>query len=377
MINAYLPTVLFPFLRPDIPKPIDWIDYLDIAYEQKYFSNFGPLATLLADRMTRAYTQSDYTGILCSSNTAGLTAVLLALGMEGKKIALPDFTFAATIQAVFASGAIPVICDVDPDSWELDVASLRNAYQHHPDIACVIHVRPFGLIRDISVIRDFCSNLNIPLVIDSAAGLGMPDDNVIFGSDSGEVEVFSLHATKVFAIGEGGFICAPSSLQRSIKASMNFGFNPDRTYGNGINGKLDEFRAAIGLAMFDHISNIVPIRRRHAEAYMQFFSNYPQCKVAVEPGPTPWSAFPVIFDKVITDEVIGAFANSGIEIKRYYWPGTSKGYKGPNKFYSTNTTNSFRVQETCACFPIYSDYTAATGSLIAERIQQAMEMING
>ena len=75
-----------------------------------------------------------------------------------------------------------------------------------------MHVRPFGLVRDISPIRDVCIKHDLPLVIDAAAGLGAPSDGAHFGSDYGEIEVFSLHATKVFAVGEGGFIGAPSSI---------------------------------------------------------------------------------------------------------------------------------------------------------------------
>lgn len=363
--------MLFPFLRPDLPSPNEWVHLLDIAYDNRYFSNFGALATRLADQMGAAYLASGYQGLLCSSNTAGLTAVLQALDVAGRKVALPDFTFAATPQAILSAGATPVICDIDSQTWELSPESLRSALEAHPDIAAVVHVRPFGLIRDISAIRAVCAEYGRPLLIDAAAGLGAPTDSARFGSDHGEIEVFSLHATKVFAVGEGGFIAAPASMIPKIKASMNFGFNDDRTYGEGQNAKFDEFRAAIGLAMMNKIQTIVPVRQAHADFYTDLFAGLGQCRTATAPGPTPWSTYPVVFDRPVTSTTLGVFSDSGIEIKKYYWPGVMKGYIGTREHHSMDLSVSLTLQDYCACFPVYSDFTPAIGSLLRERVKRA------
>ncbi len=367
--------MLFPFLKPNLPEPDAWVGYLEEAYKQRYFSNFGPLATRLAGLMTKAYLQDGYNGVLCASNTAGLTASLQALSLAGKKVALPDFTFAATPQAVFSAGAEPVVCDVDPGTWELSAESLSAAFEKHPDIACVIHVRPFGLLRDIEPVRAICRDRGVPLVVDAAAGLGAPSDETRFGSPAGEIEVFSLHATKVFAIGEGGFIAAPEAMLKKIRAAMNFGFHTDRSYGEGQNAKLDEFRAAIGLAMLERMDEAVAGRRRHAEFYQGVFVRYPGLRVAERPGPTPWSNFPVVFDQEVTSGILGTFADNGIEVKKYYWPGVLKGYKGGRKLHAMPVPNSEHLQDRCACMPIYSDFFPETGSLLEERVEKAMGMI--
>lgn len=367
--------MLFPFLKPSLPAPETWVGYLEESYRQKYFSNFGPLATRLADRMTAAYLHSDYRGVLCASNTAGLIAVLQALSLAGKKVAIPDFTFAATPQAVFAAGAEPVVCDIDPVTWELSAEGLAAAFETHPDIACVVHVRPFGLVRDIEPIRAICRDSGVPLVIDAAAGLGAPSDKTIFGSPDGEIEVFSLHATKVFAIGEGGFIAGPEGMMKKVKAAMNFGFHADRTYGEGQNAKLDEFRAAIGLAMLQLMDEAVERRRKHAEFYQNVFGQYAGCRTAEVPGPTPWSTFPVAFDQPVTTEILGIFADNGIEVKKYYWPGVLNGYKGGRKLHAMSIPNSEHLQNRCVCFPVYSDFSPETGSLLEDRIEKAMGMI--
>lgn len=367
--------MLFPFLKPDLPRPEEWTPLLNVAYEQRYFSNFGPLASRLAKEMSASYLAPGYAGVLCSSNTAGLTAVLQALRVAGHKVAIPDFTFAATPQAVFSAGAVPVVCDIDADTWELCPKSLEAAFDEHPEIAAVIHVRPFGLVRDLSAVREVCTLRNVPLLVDAAAGLGAPASGGKFGSDTGEIEVFSLHATKVFAIGEGGFIAAPESLIPAIKSAMNFGFNADRTYSEGQNAKLDEFRAAIGLVMLDKMDHIVPVRGEHAAFYRELLSEFPECTLATAPGPTPWSTFPVLFEQQVTSQMLGAFSDNGVEIKKYYWPGVMKGYTGKREIHAVDIPVSLNMQDRCACFPVYSDFTVDTGVLLGERIKRALAML--
>jgi len=368
--------MLFPFLKPSLPAPETWVGYLEESYRQKYFSNFGPLATRLSDRMTATYLRDGYKGVVCASNTAGLIAALQALSLAGKKVALPDFTFAATPQAVFAAGAEPVVCDIDPATWELSPESLMIAFDTHPDISCVIHVRPFGLIRDVEAIRAICRAKGVPLIVDAAAGLGAPSDQTIFGSADGEIEVFSLHATKVFAIGEGGFIAAPEVLMKKIKAAMNFGFNADRTYGEGQNAKIDEFRAAIGLAMLERMDDAVSGRRKHAEFYREVFARYPGLSVADQPGPTPWSNFPVAFDREVTSSILGIFADNGIEVKKYYWPGVLNGYKGTRKLHAMPIPISEDLQNRCVCLPIYSEFRSEMGSALEDRIEKSLGMLS-
>jgi dTDP-4-amino-4,6-dideoxygalactose transaminase len=268
-----------------------------------------------------------------------------------------------------------VVCDINPETWELGADSLSAAFEAHPDIAAVIHVRPFGLRRSIEATRKVCRDQGVPLLVDAAAGLSNPEEAERFGSEDGEIEVFSLHATKVFAMGEGGFIAAPENMMGRIKAAMNFGFNSDRTYGEGQNAKLDEFRAAIGLAMLQEMPDIVKVRQQHAAFYDKVFAGYDNALIAQQPGSCPWSTYPVIFDTKVGTDTLGLFADNSIEIKKYYWPGVLKGYTGPRPMLSVDTPVSFDLQDRCACFPIYSDFTSDTGSLLRERVQRTMSML--
>ncbi|MEL6569301.1 MAG: DegT/DnrJ/EryC1/StrS family aminotransferase [Pseudomonadota bacterium] len=368
--------MLFPYLKPVIPPPEAWVPHLEASYKAKFFSNFGPLAVRLAEQMSETYLHPSYEGVLCSSNTAGLLAALNAIDVYGKKVILPDFTFAATPQAIFAAGATPVVCDIDPMIWELCPKSLAAALDQHPDVAAVIHVRPFGFVRDISATREICASRDLPLIVDAAAGLGKTDTDHRFGSDHGEIEVFSLHATKVFAIGEGGFVGAPPDMIAKIRRAMNFGFNRDRTYEDGLNGKIDEFRAAIGLSTIEMINGWIDVRRQHAEFYDAYFEALPQHKLIQSPGNSPWAQYPVLFDKDIDNAAIGVFADLGIEIKKYYWPGVNNAYRGRRPIEAMPLPVSESLQNRFACLPIYSDFKPELGSIMRPRLASAIEAIS-
>jgi dTDP-4-amino-4,6-dideoxygalactose transaminase len=277
---------------------------------------------------------------------------LLARFSAGQNIALPNFTFAATYQAIRLAGLNPIPVDIDPDTLEMSLESLADAMGKMP-IAGVALVRPFGLVRDQSAVAEFCRSRGLPLVVDAAAGLGaksLPK----FGSANEEVEVFSLHATKSFSIGEGGVIFAPSSMAQEIRKKLNFGFEADRTYSLGTNGKMDELHAAVALSQLDRIDDMQASREANARRYDSFFASVPDVQL---PAPAAegsgWTMYPVIFKRLAADEVIAKALEMGIETRRYYWPTVSNAARDP-VFSPVSLDVSNRISNQIVCFPIYS-----------------------
>jgi dTDP-4-amino-4,6-dideoxygalactose transaminase len=175
-----------------------------------------------------------------------------------------------------------------------------------------------------------------------------------FGSDAGEIEVFSLHATKTFAIGEGGVIFAPLDRVEAIRKRLNFGFEADRTYFRGTNGKMDELHAALALAQLDRIEEMQAVREMHARRYDAFFS--PIAGVQIPTGVAPgsgWTMYPIISSGYSATDVIAKALEHGIETKRYYWPTVSTAARD----YIARPVNldvSERIANSIICFPIYS-----------------------
>lgn len=342
----------FPFIVPDLPQTSSWTSIYESAFATRIYSNFGPLSRQLELKLADRYAHDGYGAVACSSATLGLVAVLMEEFEPGQAIAFPNFTFAATYQAIRMAGLVPVPVDISDQTLEMSVDSLAQAAQR-TKVDGVMAVRPFGLVRDQSELVSYCRSNRLPLVLDSAAALGgahLPR----FGSAAGEVEVFSLHATKTFAIGEGGVILAPLGRLDSIRKRLNFGFESDRTYSRGTNGKMDELHAALALAQLDRIDQMQAAREAHAIRYHDFFSKIENVQVptGVASG-SGWTMYPAIFSERSAVEIIAQASQFGVEAKRYYWPTVSSASHEPIAK-PVKLDVSEKVANSIVCFPIYS-----------------------
>ena len=364
----------FPFLRPVLPRPEEWSKLLKQSYEMRYFSNFGPLATKLETSLAKAYLVPNYRSVVVTSNTLGQMAVLQALDVRGKYVILPDFTFAGTLQAVIGAGGIPLVCDVSPANGELCPKSLKAAISEYKDIAAVIYVRCFGFVNDISEIRNICAENNIQLMVDAAASLADPKDQE-FGSEHNEIEVFSLHATKVFAIGEGGMIAAPKDMIDQMRRAVNFGLHSDRTYGDGTNAKLDEFRSAIGMSMLDLIPELIEHRQAHAEKYIELIQSLENVDLFDMPSRASWSCFPILLPETSREKSIAVFSDHGIEVKKYYWPGLLNAYQGSTKLVTMGVPESEKIQNRVLCLPVYSEPLTDFWPNLEPAVRKALQIL--
>ena len=363
-----------PFLRAYLPPVADWAPLLELSYAQQRFSNFGPAHERFC-QACRRFAALGYEPVLVANATAGLTAVLTALNTQGA-VVLPAFTFPATLHAVIAAGCEPILCDADPTTWEMDLTHLERLFSEY-SVAAVMPVRSYGLIRDQSALLALTKANNAPVIFDSAAGFGHPDRLGSIGSANGEIEVFSLHATKVFAIGEGGLIFLPEAQAARLRATVNFGFLPDRRFEDGCNAKIDEIRAAIGLAMLDQIDGIILQRDQRARAYARLFARFEdRVTAAVAPGPTPWQSYPVRFQNgSLRDVVMRRLMAAGIETRPYYAPTIGSGYagiRGP-RFDPALTPVAERLSREVLCFPIYQSMTGDEQTYVFEQTLAAME----
>jgi dTDP-4-amino-4,6-dideoxygalactose transaminase len=339
-----------------MPPPAEWLPFLESAYDQKMFSNWGPAAVRLERVLTDKYGGPDRPAILVANCTAGLTAALLALNIRGP-VVVPAFTFAATAQAVLQAGCTPVFAEACLTTWELDPDKLDDLLARQP-IAAVIHVRTFGFCRDLDEMEDVTRRHGVPLIVDAAAALGGKLPGGAWAGHQGEMEVFSLHATKVFGVGEGGLILTRTEHVSALRQVLNFGFERGEAVVPGLNGKCSEFHAAVGLAVADHIDGFIERRRVVAAAYQNAVAE--QLGVTAPPasiGEPPWQTFPVLLSPGSrADAVVKQAAALNLELRRYYWPALHETVL----FRRAARVQLIRAEELARrmiCLPIYSDMT--------------------
>ena len=249
---AAIPGAMLPVARPKLPPAKALVPYLRQIDANAWYSNHGPLAQAFQARLAAAWGLGTAEVALVSSATAGLTLLLLASGARpGSRCLMPSWTFVASAGAVVAAGLVPHFVDVDPGTWALDPAQVQRLAARH-DAGPSLGGSPCGAPLDLAAGDGVPDATGLPVIIDGAAAF----DTLCTGRPmpAGRCPiVVSLHATKVFGIGEGGAVlCLDPALMQRVRRLAQFGFLGTReAMLPGVNAKLSEYAAAVGLAGLD------------------------------------------------------------------------------------------------------------------------------
>ena len=319
---------VFRVVASEIPDPKDWIHYLKPSIDKNWYTNFGPVNEDFEERIKNKYCEKNEVAITASSATSALSACLISESISGE-VLCPGFTFQATASSILGANCNPIIIDVDKNSGIVTPQILKEGFLNTKAKAAIL-LAPYGISVDFHEHEKICHEMGKILIIDNAAGLGIKRESKFFsGSYENVIEVFSLHATKPFGIGEGGLIIAPSSKEFSIRSAMNFGLQTHANTGStsspfwGINGKMSEFHAAIGLAVLETIDKRIFQRQEMAKKWIDNLTNI-DLNLNIfthEIENSPWQIFPVILEsEKIVEKVLKIALKNKYELRRYYYP---------------------------------------------------------
>jgi dTDP-4-amino-4,6-dideoxygalactose transaminase len=361
----------FPFARPYLPPPEAWLGQLETSYAQHWFTNGGPLVQRLERALAERDAASGREAAVAASATTGLVGALLALGIRGP-VALPAFTFPASAHAVELAGGVPVLCDVDERTWELSPHAAAAAVRDHGCVA-IMHVRAFGLCRDLSAIEDVAACARVPLVVDSAAAFGGTDAAGVAPGRAGDAEVFSFHATKVFAAGEGGAVVAATELAATVRHTMNFSLDGSEVTGRGLNGKMSELTAAVALAMLERLDEHVARRARLVAALLEAAN---ASGLAFEtphaPGRPPWQGLPLLLASAgARGRALDALQRAGVEARPYYAPGLHRTRAFAGRAAGPLTVTD-ELSKRVLCLPVYSNLDPAERDQLTGAVHDAL-----
>jgi dTDP-4-amino-4,6-dideoxygalactose transaminase len=360
----------FPYIRAVLPPPREWMPYLTPCYEAGWFSNFGPAVQDFEHALTRAFCHTGEGMVSANNCTSGLAAALITVGVRGV-VFFPAFTFPATPAAITMAGATAVPLDVDLDQWTIAAPTLERALRQ-TECDAVVLVAPFGIAQDFRAHFEICHRFGVPVVVDCAAGLGgplapLPHENCF--------EVYSLHATKVFAIGEGGAIRARAEQTERLRRALNFGLERGSADEGswGINGKLPEISGAIGLAVLEHFDQVLARRRDFVAGYLDIFSGIPTIRIVRDKNAAPWQTFPVLFANAKESEAFHrAATEQGVEVRRYYRPALDNWARGRK---IEECPNARALAERMICLPVYSNLSEEEGPELFLRIERALNLV--
>ncbi|OBJ02064.1 hypothetical protein A5624_00365 [Mycobacterium sp. 1482292.6] len=262
-----------PFIRPNFPEPVKVAEDLAEIVRANWYTNFGPKEREFTLALERYLGPNLHVATLANGTLALIAALHATLGHGGRDryLLLPSFTFVAVAQAAEWTGYLPFFIDIDAETWQPSVASASAVLKTQRDrVAGILLPNVFGVGNpDIDSWEKLAAEWDLPLVIDSAAGFGSAYTDGRRVGGRGACEIFSFHATKPFAVGEGGaLVSRDPQVVEQTRRFQNFGFSEARECIQlGMNGKLQEISAAIGLRQLVGLDRRLASRRKVFDCY--------------------------------------------------------------------------------------------------------------
>lgn len=257
--------------RPMLPPLDEYAAELKYVWESAWLTNAGQRHALLEQRIGE-YLRTPYVSLFNNGTTALLVACR-ALHLRGEVITTP-FTFPATPHALTWTNSTPVFCDVDPTTLTLDPAAIEAAIT--PRTSGILGVHVFGAPCDVRAIQRIAERRDLKVIYDAAHAFGTELDGQPIAR-FGDATMFSFHATKLFHTAEGGALAIrDETLKREIDLLKNFGIkNEVEVVMPGINGKMNELQAALGLVTLRHIDRERRARGEIAAVYRARLASLP------------------------------------------------------------------------------------------------------
>jgi dTDP-4-amino-4,6-dideoxygalactose transaminase len=309
--------------RPHVGGREGFLRRAQAMLDRRWLTNNGPYVVELEERIAARIGVKHC--VVVSSGTTALGLLARAARLTGEVI-VPSFTFVATAHAFDWLGIVPVFCDIDADTWTLNASACEAAIG--PSTSAIIGVHTFGRPCDVSALGAVAVRHDLPLFFDAAHAFGCTHDHRHIGS-FGDAEVFSFHATKVFHTFEGGAVTTNHDwLAAELRLLRNFGFNGyDTVGGPGINGKMPEVCAAMGLANLDVFGETVEASRVTFERYREGLAGIPGLTLRDHETTERrnWHYVVVEVDHeafgLDRDALVRALEAENVLARRYFYPG--------------------------------------------------------
>ena len=363
MIN----TLMIPVTKSFLPPKADFDSFLDRAWQDRWITNRGQLTKELESKLTEFLGVDN---VLCTTNgTLPLQLALKLLGKKGEIITTP-FSYVATLSSIVWENCTPVFVDIHPEYLTIDETKIESAIT--PQTTCILATHVYGNPCNVESISKLALKYNLKVIYDAAHAFGVEVDNQsVF--KHGDIATCSFHATKIFHTGEGGALFANDpELLAPLFHFHNFGHNgPHNFHSVGINAKMSELQAALGLAVLPYFNEIKEKRKLICQMYLSELAgcNFQFLKIREN---TNWnfSYFPIIFE---TEEqllkVEKSLNNQQIFPRRYFYPSLNTlSYIQTKIIMPISESISKRI----LCLPIYHDLSPESISKISSIIKDQL-----
>lgn len=343
-----------------LPPQAEYQAILKRAWDTGWMTNRGVLVKELELKL-KNYLGVDQL-IAMTNGTLPIQIAIKALGLEGEIITTP-FSYVATTSSIVWEGCTPVFVDIHPDYLTIDETKIEAAITDKTTAILATHV--FGNPCDVETIQAIADTYNLKVIYDAAHCFGVTyKGQSIF--NYGDVSTCSFHATKLFHTGEGGALFCKSEDYQTFFYHHNFGHEGKEDFqGLGINAKMSEFQAAMGLSVYPYMEEIMMHRKNAVSFYQEHLSGFEAMKLRSD---TEWnfSYFPILFDSEV--ELLQAQKSlhaQEIYPRRYFYPSLNTlPYVVP-----VEMPVSQDVSRRILCLPLSHELTYAQQELIIKTLR--------
>lgn len=305
--------------QPSLAPLSEFVPYLERIWASGIMTHNGPLLHELERELARTFGVPD---VVCVGNgTAALQLAFRALDITGGEVITTPFTFIATANIIRWERCTPVFVDIDPDTWNIDPALIEAAIT--PQTRAILPVHVFSAPCDVQAIKAVADRHRLKVIYDAAHATAVDLDQRSV-TMYGDVSCLSFHATKLFNTCEGGACVTDNpELAARIRRMRFFGFDENKEIvDDGMNGKMTEIAAALGLANLKYLAPVRANRRDKYTLYMECLRESRQIRFQkFHPEAYNYSYMPVVFDSEDTLlRVESHLKTNGIVPRRYFWP---------------------------------------------------------
>ena len=361
MIKTFSDKIKIPVTKPFLPPIEEYQNELQKIWKRNWLTNNGPVLKLLEKSISEKLALNSEI-ITVNNGTTALQLAFKALDLKGEVITTP-FSYVATTSSLVWEGLKPIYVDIKQNDFNINENLIESAITEKTTAILATHV--FGVPNNTKVIKKIAEKYNLKVIYDAAHCFGAKNsDGSVF--DLGDISITSFHATKLFHTVEGGALFTQQKdIAKRIRLMRNFGHDrPTNFSGIGINGKMSEIHAAMGIVNLRYINSIITSRK---SAYNLYKTLLDEQKFNFQEIPDNiaynYPYFPLLFEDEV--KAISAqkelFNKEGIQTRRYFHPILSElDYVEANSSLNIARDISSRI----LCLPLYADIDSRYVELI-------------
>ena len=344
--------------KSDLPPFEEYSKYLKRIWKSKWLTNNGEFVQLLEKRLEEYLKVENL--VLVTNGTLALQLALKALDIKGEIITTP-FTFSATTNVILWEGFTPVFADIDDETFNINPKDIERQITDKTSAVLAVHV--YGNPCRVEELQKIADKYDLKLIYDAAHAFGVEYKNQSV-LNYGDLSTLSFHATKLFHTIEGGAIIAnDDKIVEKFKLLRNFGIKAEEeVILPGINAKMNEFQAIMGLCNLENINGKIYSRKIIYNYYKEKLLNIKAIKFQkIISSKYNYGYMPVCFENIeIRDRIYSELIKNGIKPRKYFYPLTVdfnyfKKSKDINLVEKYNLKTASDIANRVLCLPLYSD----------------------